>query len=239
MKKLLFGLFSVLFCGIALADVKVVNDINDKGKIYWEAFDAAGSALNSELVRNNLYEYFTEHANEEFAAKDILKECKIQRRLAINKGLVKEGEVNCGEFVREYYKYIGGDAYDCEFVSGLIKTNVKTEANSFYVNDLKDLKGRCSLWEKGAGDWDYVNGERVIVGNGRAAAGYEGDVCFRAMDHLKKCTRYLESYYTKELEKKDTSILHHVSKMNSCILRRIQTGQMELPVKLMERYCGR
>ncbi len=225
MKKVLFGLVSIFLCNVALADAKVVNDITDKTKIYWEAVDAAVTVFNSEETRAIMYAFFVEREGKELSAKDILGYCR-----TMEKDLVQ-----CANFVKKYVNYTGGDASNCTVVSNLMNTTMQTETGNVTVGDLKDLLGACHSWSAGGNDVTYKDGVKIAEDSRNIGGASWADACIRAIEHLKKCTRHLESYYTKELLKTDLDAKKQ--KQYSCMLNLVQTGQLELPMNLMEKRC--
>jgi hypothetical protein len=229
MKKILFALLSVFMCSVAMADVKGFNDITDKGKIDWDAVDAASAeAFGSDKRSSGLmYAFFIQNEGKEVSPKDILAYCKAN---------VKDVP-NCAVFAKTYSEHTGGDANDCTVVSDLINTQVSygtTSTGYLHFKTLKELVGYCHSLAKGANDFRYEGGVRIERSTWAGGA-YIGDVCSRALDHLKQCIRHLESYYAKELSKTDLDAKK--KKQYSCILNLVQTGQLELPVNLMEKKC--
>ena len=223
MKKILFGLFSVFICNVALADAKVVNDITDKTKIYWEAVDAAVTAFSSEETRAIMYAFFIDNEGKELSAKDILTYCR-----QMEKDVVK-----CANFVKNYVSYIGGDASDCTMASGIIGQRFyapRTGISDIDATTFNKAMVSCGPYEHGSGVYD--NGK--VVDNSYHIASMVG-VCVEFINHVKKCTRHLESYYAKELSKTDLDAKK--KKQYSCMLNLVQTGQLDLPVDKMEKKC--
>lgn len=222
MKKILFGLFSVFICSVALADAKVVNDITDKTKIYWEAVEAAVSAFDSEETRAIMYAFFIDNEGKELSAKDILTYCR-----QMEKDVVK-----CANFVKNYVSYIGGDASDCTMASSIIGKDFSVKGYRINATTFSNAMTSCAQAEGGN---TSLSGTGTVVEN----YGFDSDsqlgTCFRFINNVKKCIRHLESYYTKELLKTDLDAKK--KKQYSCILNLVQTGQLELPVNLMEKKC--
>ena len=222
MKKILFGLFSVFICNVALADAKVVNDITDKTKIYWEAVDAAVTAFSSEETRAIMYAFFVEREGQELSAKDILGYCRT----------VEKNLVQCVDFVKKYVNYTGGDATDCTMASSIIGKDFSVDGYRINATTFSNAMTSCVQAE---GGHTGLSGTGTVVDRYEFSSDSQFGTCFRFINNVKKCTRHLESYYTKELLKTDLDAKKR--KQYSCILNLVQTGQLELPMNLMEKKC--
>jgi hypothetical protein len=214
-------------CSVAMADVKGFNDITDKGKIDWEAVDASVTAFDSEATRAMVYEFFINNEGREISAKDLLGWCYT---------ISGQGAhlVECTNFVKKYFTYTGGDANNCTMASGQAGEVYAKRLDIGGMNSDVSFKttlsacetyGHCSSYGPGGCTEDHsLMGESGIY-----------EVCRRFLENVKKCTRHLESYYAKELSKTDLDAKK--KKQYSCILNLVQTGQLELPMNLMEKKC--
>lgn len=225
MKKILFALLSVFMCSVAMAAVKGFNDITDKGKIDWEALDASVTAFDSEATRAMVYEFFIENEGREISAKELLSWCY---------SISGQGAhlIECTNFVKKYFTYTGDGASDCTVASGIIGQDFAADGSKIDATTFNEVLRSCAQAEDG---FTRMSGKGQEV----ESYGFNSDskfgTCFRFMNHVKKCTRHLESYYAKELSKTDLD--SKKKKQYSCILNLVQTGQLELPVNLMEKKC--
>lgn len=223
MKNILLSIFFILACNLANADVKFVSNIEDKIKINWGALNDAVSVLSTEDIRANMLVFFIEHEKDEFSAKDILSYC-----------VSIDDKVTCANFVKTYMDYVGGNANDCAEASSLVgrRTETLSGAHAYYFETFSEALNYCDVTGYGNGWQDDNNG---LGTRGNYATNSIYGVCERFLTNVRKCTIHLEAYYEQELLSNKLS--KKTERQYRCILNLIKTGQLNLPVSLMEESC--
>lgn len=223
MKKILLGIYFGLICNFANADVKVVNDITDVAKINWGALDSAVINLSTDDIRADMMVFFIEHEKDELSAKDILSYC-----------LTIDSKNACANFVKTYMDYVGGNANDCTEASAFVGRLTQTLGGgfSYRFETFQDALNYCEV--HGHGSHFYNDKHEVVYSDSYKTDSIYG-LCERFIEYVKKCTIHLETYYEQELLSETLS--NKTRKQYQCILNLVKTGQLNLPVNLMEKSC--
>ena len=230
-------------CVYADGGVVLGDDIHEKNiPLKMDVLDKTIAVMFKEdadlgiLFKEDFYEYiYNDMLDVPFSMQDLFMAC---RKQSLGTTLF------CVDFVKLYVKGISEaepsdmnemPQFDitnsaCARASALVDIDIKNANGTIYrFKTFKEALNRCeSMGHSGAA----VNQDGKVVHNDLYTLDSIYGICQRFLTNVDTCKSELETFYTEGLNKAKTR------ELSECVLKLIKTGQMDLPVNLMEEKCG-
>ncbi len=180
-----------------------------------------GNSTDTEIIENaqaDLYIFFMKNSDQQIPVGDIVGQCV----------KIVQNNSSCMKFLQTYGKYL-------DHANFCLKANIDRIMPSEGTPGLENTK-KLSFQECVSLSSERKYHEKDGTTSNLAYGGNSAlGKCTDWVDAAEKCQSYLTNYYLQKLS--GSNISKSDKKYYECLLKKVQTGNMDFPLSKMEEAC--